>query len=110
MRFVPNYCVSYHGEFHNAGCAFEIDREDAEEMSRHGTVAEDAPADVKNPPATGENAPAAAEDTHMPEGDEPAVAEACMDTAESGVEESKPEPEETTPARKPGRPKKNDTE
>lgn len=43
MRFVPNYCVSYHGAFHNAGCAFEIDRDDAEEMSRHGTVAEDAP-------------------------------------------------------------------
>lgn len=96
MRFVPNYCVSYHGEFHNAGCAFEIDREDAEEMSRHGTVAEDAPADVKDPPATGEDAPKAAE--------------ARMDTAESGVEECKPEPEETTPARKPGRPKKNDTE
>lgn len=96
MRFVPNYCVSYHGEFHNAGCAFEIDREDAEEMSRHGTVAEDAPADVKDPPATGEDAPKAAE--------------ARMDTVEIGVEESKLEPEETAPVRKPGRPKKNDTE
>lgn len=42
MRFVPNYCVSYHGAFHNAGCAFEIDREDAEEMSRHGTVIQEA--------------------------------------------------------------------
>lgn len=43
MRFVPNYCVSYHGEFHNAGCAFEIDPQDTEEMSRHGTVVQDAP-------------------------------------------------------------------
>lgn len=42
MRFVPNYCVSYHGEFHNAGCAFEIAREDAEEMSRHGTIIQEA--------------------------------------------------------------------
>lgn len=40
MRFIPHYCVSYHGTFHNTGCAFEIDREDAEEMSRHGTIVE----------------------------------------------------------------------
>lgn len=38
MRFVPDYCVSYRGAFHYAGCAFEIDPKDAEEMSRHGTV------------------------------------------------------------------------
>lgn len=42
MRFVPNYCVSYHGVFHNAGCAFEIDREDAEEMSKHGAIIQEA--------------------------------------------------------------------
>lgn len=77
MRFVPNYCVSYHGAFHNAGCAFEIDREDAEEMSRHGTVV----------------------------ADEPDAVEVCVDTVEHGAE-----PEETVAARKPGRPKKSETE
>lgn len=38
MRFIPNYCVSYHGEFHSAGRPFEIDQSDAQEMSKHGSI------------------------------------------------------------------------
>lgn len=42
MKFVPNYCVSYRGEFHRAGSSFEINQEDVQEMSKHGTVFSDA--------------------------------------------------------------------
>lgn len=38
MRFTPHYMVSYKGEFHKAGKAFNIDSADAEEMSKHGIV------------------------------------------------------------------------
>lgn len=41
MKFTPNYCVSYRGVFHNAGCAFEIDPQDAGEMSGHGTITQE---------------------------------------------------------------------
>ncbi|NBI10250.1 hypothetical protein D1641_09540 [Colidextribacter sp. OB.20] len=38
MKLIPFYRVSYHGDFHEAGKPFQIDPEDREEMSRHGTI------------------------------------------------------------------------
>lgn len=41
MKFIPDYRVSYKGCFYETDEAFEIDPEDAEEMSRHGEVVDE---------------------------------------------------------------------
>lgn len=41
MKFVPNYNVSYHGDFYRAGHPIEINQEDVQEMSKHGTFVTD---------------------------------------------------------------------
>lgn len=38
MRFTPNHMVSYHGNFYEAGKAFEIEPAEAEEMQQYGYV------------------------------------------------------------------------
>lgn len=38
MKCIPKYTVSYHGIWHDAGRAFDIDEKDAEEMKNHGEV------------------------------------------------------------------------
>lgn len=48
MLFIPNYAVSYKGQFYRSGEQFEIAEADAAEMSRHGTVLE--PPEVSEPP------------------------------------------------------------
>lgn len=89
MKFVPNYTVSYHGEFHKAGIPFDIEDKDAEEMSAHGVVS------VEN---TTEDIPA--EDVIGQVEDIPA-----NDEAEEEVKESK-QTEENKPKR--GRSKKTE--
>lgn len=37
-KLVPYYTVSYRGEYHKAGQAFEIHDGDVEEMRQHGTI------------------------------------------------------------------------
>lgn len=38
MKFTPDYRISYHGEFHNAGIPFDIEDKDVKEMSAHGVI------------------------------------------------------------------------
>ena len=48
MKCIPRYTVSYRGIWHEAGRAFEIDAEDADELKKHGEiVGEPAPEPAK---------------------------------------------------------------
>lgn len=50
MKFTPTkYAVMYHCERHPVGVSFEIDKKDAEEMSKHGTVELETTPDVVEP-------------------------------------------------------------
>ena len=37
-ELIPAYTISYYGEFHPPGIAFQIKDEDAEAMRRHGKI------------------------------------------------------------------------
>lgn len=38
MTFIPKYAVSYRGVIHKAGVPFEIDADDAADMTAHGEI------------------------------------------------------------------------
>lgn len=49
MRFRPKYTVLYRGEFYYPDEEFDIDPEDAEEMSRHGEVVDEPAPSIEEP-------------------------------------------------------------
>lgn len=53
MRFIPNYRVCYKGVFYECDDEFEIDPEDAEEMSEHGEVVDEPTPPAEEKPRRG---------------------------------------------------------
>lgn len=49
MRFIPDYRVSYKGNFYECDDEIEIDPLDAEEMRKHGEVVEESTPSHKEP-------------------------------------------------------------
>lgn len=52
VKLIPFYRVSYRGDFHEAGRAFDIDPAHREEMEHHGRIVDDSPAEPMEPPVT----------------------------------------------------------